>query len=173
MKHVNTAKNTTVTEAISNYVEKRFAKFDKYASSDTKAHTKIEVKDNGKRHKVEVTIYFGKQTLRAEANDVDMYAAIDIVEKTMIRLLKKRKEKLESRHRCPQIALEDDQLTDLTYNIVRSKSHQLVAMTDQEACEAMEMVGHSFYAYFDTDENKMCVVYMRDDGDCGKLIYDN
>lgn len=173
MKHIITAKNTTVTDGISNYVEKRFAKFDKYASTDTQVYTKIEVKDNGKRHKVEVTISFGKQTLRAEANDADMYTAIDCVEKTMVRLLKKRKEKLEDRHKGPSVAFAQSEVEEQQYNIVRSKNHELLSMTAQDACEAMEMIGHSFYAYMDTDEGKMCIVYLRDDGDFGKLVYEN
>ena len=173
MKHIITAKNTTVTDGIRSYVQKKFSKFDKYLNDDTDVYTKIEVKDNGNRHKIEVTISFGKQTVRAEANEADMYSAIDVVEKTMVRLLKKRKEKLEERHRrhaeAPEAPVVDEQM----YEITRSKTHELLAMSDQEACEAMEMVGHPFYAYMDVNEKKLCVVYMREDGTCGKLIYNN
>ena len=99
MEHIIKAKNTTATESIKAYIEKKFSKFDKYAPADTRIYTKIEVKDNGNRHKVEVTIPFGKQTLRVEHNDKDMYAAIDAAEKTMSRLLKRRKEKFEDKHK--------------------------------------------------------------------------
>lgn len=172
MEHIITAKKTTVTDGIKAYVEKRFAKFDKYVSQDIKVYTKIEVKDDGNRHKVEVTIPFGKQTLRAEANDTDMYAAIDNVEKTMSRLLKKRKEKLTQRWQEPgglSVAVETEVPE---YEITRSKTHKLLSMTAQEACEAMEMVGHPFYAYLDAEKKSICVVYVREDGTFGQLIYE-
>lgn len=171
MEHIITAKNTTVTDGIKAYVEKRFAKFSKYAPDDTKVYTKIEVKDNGNRHKVEVTINFGKQTLRAEANDTDMYAAIDNVEKTMARLLKKRKEKMTQRRQQPAEIPTSVEAATNEYEISRTKTHELLPMSDQEACEAMEMVGHPFYVYLDAETDVVCAVYRKDDGDYGKLIY--
>ena len=171
MEHIIHAKNTTVTPAIKDYVEKRFAKFNKYAPADTVVYTKIEVKDNGNRHKVEVTINFGKQTLRAEANDKDMYAAIDAVEKTMARLLKRRKEKFEDKHKHIVVP-EFTEANDNPYAISKVKTHKMIEMTVSEACEAMEMVGHPFYVYMDSDKKKPCAVYVREDGTYGQLIYD-
>lgn len=172
MEHIINAKNTTVTPAIKAYVEKRFSKFAKYSNDDLTVYTKIEVKDGGRRHKVEVTIPFGKQTVRAEANDTDMYAAIDEVEKTVSRILKKRKEKLTQRYQEAAHAPVVEEESVPMYEISRVKNHKLSAMTAQEACEAMDMVGHPFYAYFDVDENKPCVVYTREDDTYGKLIFD-
>lgn len=167
-----TAKNTTVTEAIRAYVEKKFTKFDKYAPDDTTVYTKIEVKDNGNRHKVEVTIVLGKQTLRAEANDTDMYAAIDNVEKTMCRLLKKRKEKIVDRRQQGGVPVVEAEAVVPDYEITRVKTHNILSMTAQEACEAMEMVGHPFYVYHDYEKNKTCAVYRREDDTFGQLIYE-
>ena len=171
MEHIITAKKTTVTDGIRAYIEKRFAKFDKYVERDIKVYTKIEVKDNGNRHKVEVTIPFGKQMLRAESNDTDMYAAIDDAEKTMSRLLKRRKEKNTQRRQQPAEVPHEAEITEPLYDITRVKNHPMPSMTAQEACEAMEMVGHPFYVYMDISENAVCAVYMREDGDYGKLIY--
>lgn len=171
MEHIITAENTTVTEAIRSHVEKRFAKFEKYAPADTTVYTKLEVKNNGDRHKVEVTIHFGKQTLRAEVNDTNMYAAIDTVEKTMSRLLRKRKEKLVEKSQKPADIPTNEPMIIHEYSIAKRKVHPLAIMNEQEACEAMEMVGHPFYVYFDVDEDKTCAVYMRSDKTYGKLIY--
>jgi ribosomal subunit interface protein len=173
MNHIITAKKTTVTDGIRSYVEKKFNKFNKYISDDTNVYTKIEVKDNGARHKVEVTITLGKQTIRAESNDVDMYAAIDNVEKTMVRLLRKRKEKIEDRRQQPGAFPIDDSISDENeYIIAKTKHHELLCMTTQDACEAMELVGHPFYVYIDANHNnQVCAVYKRDDGSYGHLIY--
>ncbi len=174
MEHIIRAKNTTVTPSIQNYVEKRFAKFAKYAPDDMVVHTKIEVKEGGDRHKVEVTISFGKQTLRAEANSTHMYAAIDDVEKTMSMLLKKRKDKMTEKHRQPKDFMfgpENEEKSVDEYKISRTKEHDLQAMTAQEACEAMDMISHPFFVYFDDNLKTTCAVYKRDDGTYGQLVY--
>lgn len=173
MNHIITAKKTTVTDGIKSYIERKFNKFEKYVPQDTSVYTKIEVKENGARHKVEVTITLGKQTIRAESNDIDMYAAIDNAEKKMARLLKKRKEKLEDRRQQSAILPDDNDTVDESeYLISKTKRHELLCMTAQEACEAMEMVGHPFYVYIGSDQNnQVCAVYKRDDGSYGNLIY--
>ena len=171
MTHIITAKNTTVTDSIRAYIEKRFVKFSKYMPDDTTVYTKIEVKDNGNRHKVEVTIPFGKQTIRAEVSDTDMYVAIDSVEKTVARLLRKRKEKIVERRQQPGEAPAAVEELIPEYNITRVKLHKLASMGAQEACEAMEMIGHPFYAYMDEDrDNMICIVYLRNDGTCGQIV---
>jgi putative sigma-54 modulation protein len=177
MKHIINAKNTTVTEGIKTYVENKFNKFDKYVHDDVTVYTKIEVKDNGNRHKVEVTIPIGKDTLRTEVNDKDMYAAIDDAEKTMARMLRKRKEKRidKKREGVELVAAEEEIVVKETadYDITRVKNHKLSTMSTLEACEAMEMVGHSFYVYKDTEKDSaVCAVYVRKDGTYGHLIFE-
>ena len=173
MRHEIIAKNTTVTAGIRSYTEKKFEKFEKYGSDDMLVHTKIEVKDGGRRHKVEVTIRFGKEVLRAEQNDENMYVAIDNVEKTMTRLLKRRKEKLtQKRHAPSNLVVAETPIVENEYDITRVKRHEMQVMDVQEACEAMEMVGHPFYVYRDKDEDRVCAVYLREDGAYGQIIYD-
>ena len=173
MKHIITAKNTSVTDSIKNYIHKRFSKFEKYVSDDTVVYTKIEVKENGLRHKVEVTIPFGKQTIRAEISDKDMYAAIDNVERIASRLLKKRKEKITQRQQAAGAPLVATEEPIAEYEVTRLKVHQLLSISTQEACEAMEMIGHPFYVYLDKDNNnKVCAVYLREDGSYGCLVYE-
>lgn len=175
MRNIITAKNTTITEGLRSYMDRKFEKFDKYIDSDVIAHTRIEVK-NPERHKVEVTIPLGMKTVRAEAVENDMYSAIDEVEDTVVRILRKHKEKTMRNKRrthntLNEIASEDVEQNDI-YEIVRSKEHELESMSMQEACEEMEMTSHDFYVYCDSDRNdKICVVYVREDGKYGQLIF--
>lgn len=175
MKHVINAKNTTVTDGLRTYIENKFEKFNKYVHDDITVYTKIEVKDNGNRHKIEVTIPVKKDVLRVEVNDKDMYAAIDEAEKTMARILRKRKEKkIEKKRESVELAFDEDAATeDFKYDISRIKNHKLSKLSTKEACEAMEMVGHSFYVYKDTDCNdSVCALYVREDGTYGHLIFE-
>ena len=173
MSNINvTARNTTITDGLRSYLTQKFNKLDKYLDEDTRVNVKIEVKANN-RHKIEVTIPSGKSVVRAEAVDTDMYSAIDKVEEILTRSLRKKKEKMIQRHRKvetpkPEVKTEVEDL----YEIVRSKEHELCSITEQEACEEMEMTNHNFYVYRDCARNDaICVVYIREDGKYGQLIF--
>lgn len=45
--------------------------------------------------------------------------------------------------------------------LVREKTHAARPMTIEQAIEALEMVGHDFYAFVDSDSGMFCVVYQR------------
>ena len=180
MKHIVNAKNTTVTPAIREYVEKKFEKLEKYIQEkDIDVHTMIEVKDGGKRHKVEVTIPIGKDIVRAEVNHTDMYAAIDEAEKVAARRLRKRKEKLTDRYqkktRPDKVAeVDETELEELIAEpeITREKVHEMRILTAKQAIDAMDMLGHSFYVYMDIDcEGRSCAVYKKEDGTYGHIEY--
>ena len=48
--------------------------------------------------------------------------------------------------------------------------HQL---SEEEAMLQIEMVGHSFYVFFNSETNKMNVLYKRKDGDYGLIEPEN
>ena len=178
MNHVINAKGTTVTNSIKEYIEKKYSKFEKYINEDADVYTKIEVKEGGKRHKVEITIPIGKHVIRAEVNSDDMYAAIDQAEDVMARRLRKRKEKLHDRKKNV-VDKRELNITDATeiedlakdqFEIAKVKTFTVDIMTAQEACEAMELVGHDFFIYIDKVVGAACAVYKRHDGTYGQLI---
>ena len=180
MRHIVNAKNTTVTPAIREYVEKKFEKLEKYIQEkNIEAHTMIEVKDGGKRHKVEVTIPIGKDIVRAEVNHTDMYAAIDEAEKVAARRLRKRKERITDRYnkktRPDKVAeVNEAEIEELLAEpeITREKVHEMRILSAKQAIDAMEMIGHSFYVYLDIDcEGHPCVVYKKEDGTYGHIEY--
>lgn len=53
--------------------------------------------------------------------------------------------------------------------IVRSKRFPLKPMTADEACQAMDLLGHDFFMFLDTETNKVCTVYHRRDTNYGLI----
>jgi hypothetical protein len=45
--------------------------------------------------------------------------------------------------------------------IVKEKTHAAMPMTVAEAIDAMELVGHEFYAFIDSESGQFSVVYQR------------
>lgn len=53
--------------------------------------------------------------------------------------------------------------------IIRRKEVAVIAMNEEEAVEQMELLGHSFFLYFNSDSNSVNVVYKRSSGGYGIL----
>jgi putative sigma-54 modulation protein len=53
--------------------------------------------------------------------------------------------------------------------VVRTKRFTVQPMTKEEAVEQMELLGHSFFIYWDADDKLYAVVYRRQSGDYGVL----
>ena len=54
-------------------------------------------------------------------------------------------------------------------NIIRRKQFVLQPMNEEEALEQMELLGHSFFVFWNAADERMCVLYRRKDGDYGLL----
>ncbi|MBR3081850.1 MAG: sigma 54 modulation/S30EA ribosomal C-terminal domain-containing protein, partial [Clostridiales bacterium] len=70
---------------------------------------------------------------------------------------------------------EDDGGADFDFEdepedkITKRKQFALRPMTTEDAILQLEMLGHDFYVYLDSDTNSVCVVYKRNDGGYGLL----
>lgn len=167
------AKNTTVTPALKDMVEKKLSKVKRYFDPEVEAKATLSIQKN--KQKVEITIPFNGIILRAEEITEDMYKSIDLVVTKLERQIRKQRTKLSRRNheslRFPQldeVALGGD-VTETNGEVVKVKRFGVKPMSVEEAILQMELVGHNFFVYQDSDENKVCVVYKRKDGDYGLL----
>jgi putative sigma-54 modulation protein len=54
--------------------------------------------------------------------------------------------------------------------VVRLKTFPMKPMTEAEAIEQLEMLGHNFYLFHDADRDEMVLLYRRQDGDYGMIM---
>jgi putative sigma-54 modulation protein len=54
--------------------------------------------------------------------------------------------------------------------VVRVKRFAVKPMSVEEATEQMELLGHDFFIFWDTTEDKSNVLYRRRDGDYGLIV---
>ena len=131
---------------------------------------------------VEVTIPLKKHVLRAEVSDIDIQSAldqaVDILEKQMIKFKSRlsRKAKIDPNFKdefsiyfSSQDDNEHDDESENTIVIKRSKKFALKPMDAEEAVMNMELLGHSFFVFRDTESDEVCVVYRRNDGAYGLI----
>jgi putative sigma-54 modulation protein len=53
--------------------------------------------------------------------------------------------------------------------IVKTKQFAMKPMTPEEAALQMDLVGHDFFFFTNSDTDRAAVVYRRDDGDVGLI----
>ena len=69
--------------------------------------------------------------------------------------------------------IQDESVQEEESKVVRTKVLSLKPISVEEAVLEMEAIGHDFYLYLDTDDEKISVVYKREDGGYGLLQADN
>lgn len=163
------AKNTQVTEALTEYAEKRFSKLDKYFNGDVEGTLTLIVEKE--IQKAEATISLHKYILRAEAKDRDMYAAIDAIVDKLERQVHKYKTKINRKGNAQLVQPVEDApvVAETEEKIIKTKSFVVRPMDEEEAIMQMELLGHSFFVFLNAETNEINVVYKRADEQYGLI----
>ena len=92
-----TGHHIDMTESLQNYVENKMEKLERHFDNVTNVHVVLTVEKQ--RQKAEATIHLAGANLFADAENEDMYAAIDALTDKLDRQIKKHKEKTTDHHR--------------------------------------------------------------------------
>lgn len=174
--------NIEVTTAIREYAEKKLSKLEKFFDNvpEATAHVNLKVYTD-KTAKVEVTIPLPYLVLRAEETSIDLYGSIDLVVDKLERQVRKYKTKIHRKSRekgfapaaPPSVIEEDLEENNGQLEIVRTKRISLKPMDSEEAVLQMNMLGHNFFIFEDSETNGTSIVYRRKDGKFGLIETDN
>ena len=165
-------KNYDIGTKLKNLMQKKVDKLDRYFEDDAKGRIVCSLQN--KTFKLELTITSKKRVFRAEVIGENMYENIDFalpkIERQIIKYSKKSKDLFR------RTAFDPAELEFLTEvpeekekSIFKTKTFDLVPMTEEEAKLNMEMVGHQFYVFLNAKNNRVCVLYTRQDGELGMI----
>ena len=158
-----TGRNIELTEGLKAAVEDKLNKLEKYFTPDTEVNVTLSVEKE--RQKVEVTIPMKGSYIRSEQVSSDMYVSIDLVEEVIERQLKKYRTKLVTKQQnaaaFAQEFVEKDYEDEDEVKIIRTKKFGIKPMDPEEACVQMELLGHNFYVFFNSETEEVNVVYKR------------
>jgi len=175
MQLIITGKNMEVSEPLREYVEKKIGKLTRYVPTIDEVHVELsveKVKSNLQRQVVQVTMRSNGTILRAEERSADMLAAVDAVRDKLQRQLERFKERpVRMRKRARAAAAEESTAPaeEPSPRVVRTKRFSVTPMTEEEAIEQMELLGHDFFIFYNPTSASMNVVYRRKDGNYGVL----
>ena len=174
MKCQITGKNIVVTDSIRNAIETKLRRMDKYFVINEDVEAKVLIRTYKNAQKIEITIFTKRMNYRVKVKDDDLYAAVDLAIDKLEGQMRKLKTKLDRRHRESlgrAIAFENfiSEEDDSNDEVVRVKELDLSPMDMEEAITKMEALDHSFFVYLDSEDEKVSVLYRREDGTYGVL----
>ncbi|MCR5203665.1 MAG: ribosome-associated translation inhibitor RaiA [Lachnospiraceae bacterium] len=164
MRYIITGKNLDVTEGMKNAIYEKIGKLEKYFKPETEVRVTFSVQKKD-RHKVEVTIPIRGTVIRAEEESTDMYVSIDLVEEIIERQIKKFKNKIidskQGNYGLSEAFTTETPIEEEEIVITRQKKFPMKPMDPEEACIEMELSGHSFFVFRNSETEQVNVVYKR------------
>lgn len=165
-------RNYAAKEKLTDLIEKKVQKFEKYL--DEGASAKVVLSKSGKqeRYKMEVTLKSRNIFVRSEVESDNMYANLDTVlakvERQIVRIAGKAKDSVKTVD--PQSLLFFDELPEVEpAKIVKRKEFDLDPLTEEQAMEQIELIDNDFYIYKDVQTGLVNVLYKREDGNYGLI----
>ena len=175
MKLVIQGKNIGITDAIREYVHQKIEKaVNHFQNITNEVDVHLSVAKNPRittKQSAEVTIFTNGSVIRAEESSENLYASIDLVADKIARQLRKYKERRQNKKTQAQptnevVATENivedligDRTPELPNEVVRTKYFAMPPMTIGEALEQLQMVGHDFYMFHNSETGVINVIY--------------
>ncbi len=167
------ARNIEITDRLREYLEKKLRKMPRYlpnlmeAKVELSRHDTKDVKDS---HRVEITLRSSRAFIRAEESAADIFAAIDAVVDKLYRRIERYKGKLYDKGRG---RIQEEEFVEAapeeTPRIVKVKTFPVSPMSEEEAIEQMELLGHDFFVFLNAEDGQINVLYRRKDGNYGLI----
>ncbi len=170
MKITAIGRQITVRDSMKELAEKKLAKFDRFFGEDAEATVKFSVVKDLER--IEVTILYNGVFFRSEEESSTFANALDCAVESLERQIRKNKTRLERRIRENAFAASEgdfDVEEELDFDI-RVKTFPFKPMSIEEAIMQMNLLEHQFFCFINSDNEKTCVVYKRNNGGYGLII---
>jgi putative sigma-54 modulation protein len=171
-------KNLDVPDAVRLYAERKMRRLERFLDDRTDAIIELSVE----RHRsaddsriAEVTLVIDGQALRGRADAGTYEAAIDEVVDKVERRAVDHREKPRVRARGPEekeiLARIADGTSDKARErrVVKTKRFAIEPMFEEDAIAEMETLGHTFFIFVNAENERLNVLYRRQDGDYGLI----
>ena len=161
-----------ITDSMKDYLKEKLQRLNKYLEQPEEVRATVVVKVNGHRQIVEVTIPLRNFIIRSEETQEDFYAAVDKALDVMERQIRKNKTRIKAKEAKTKIdfsMIDIEEEEDPNNKIIKRKTIEVKPMDEEEAILQMELLGHQFYLFKNSDTNKEAVVYKRKNGGYGLM----
>ncbi len=178
MRTIVKGKNLDVPDAVRDYAERKMRRLERHLDDRTDAIIELSVE----RHRsaddsriADATLVIDGQTLRGRADGATWEAAIDEVVDKVERRAVDHREKPRVRARGPEEKEILARLADGTSDeareprVVKTKRFAIEPMFEEDAIAEMETLGHAFFIFVNAENERLNLLYRRQDGDFGLI----
>jgi putative sigma-54 modulation protein len=166
-------RNLEISDSIRTYAEEKLRKLERHLNDPTRVEVELAVERNpsiAQNHIAEATVWTKGPVLRARETSTDMKASIDQVADKLSRQVKRYREKRRRRVGREEAAAPVPSASgDSEPLIVKTKQFTVNPMTPEEAVLQLELIGHDFFVFTNSDSGGVNVVYRRRDGQYGLI----
>lgn len=159
-----------ITDSMNGYIKEKLGKLDKYLKNSDDVRVNVIVKVKNHEQRVEITIPLKTYILRSEETKDDFYAAVDKAVDKLERQIRKNKTRMMSKQVKTNVDFDISEIeteSEDSKKILKRKKVDVKPMNEEEAILQMELLGHQFYMYKDSETGKIAVVYKRLDDNYG------
>ncbi|HXH70570.1 MAG TPA: ribosome-associated translation inhibitor RaiA [Pyrinomonadaceae bacterium] len=177
MKFEYTGRHIEVTPALRSHVEEHFERLNHlFDGNDRNAHIIIEVEKN--KHRAEVIVKWRNEVLTATTAAADMYKSlsqtIDKIEKQALKLKSKIIDKHHKVKKVSTVVPPADKTEEVSpaptaSKIIDSNNYPVKPMTVEEAVLRLNDEENQFLVFRNADNERVSVVYKRNDGNYGLI----
>ncbi|MCD6103696.1 MAG: ribosome-associated translation inhibitor RaiA [Thermotogae bacterium] len=161
------------TDAIRNYIDRRFEKIDRVLTDDDVVSAEVRAERDAESYKVKAKINLRGNIIVVQEKNPDLYAAIDGLADSLEKKIKKEKATLRDRHR--KTASKDTELREETSfeegQITDVKRFSLSIMSPEEALLQMKVLDRQFFVFRNSETNEINIVYKKKDGTCAVIEF--
>ncbi len=184
-----TGRHVQVTDAMKDYALEKFSKLERFSPNQIiDLHVTIDIQKL--LHRVKAEMKFGHYYIQVSAESDDMYKSIDKSVERLERKLRKYKVKLQNHNRSPlqmvdmqvNILKTNDRVDEINeeideanrqqmedtfapHQIVKEEQRPLKTLTTGHALMKMELSDKPLLVYRCEEDQKIKVLYRREDGD--------
>jgi len=167
-------KNLELTDRLREQVEKKVPKLARYIQSIQSMRVDLKHEPSARnaqdRYVAQITVRGKRFILRAEERADDILTALNAALDNMQRRIRRYKGR-HYRDRGEEAAAtwETEEAEAEAPVIARRKRFALIPMDEREAIEQMELLGHSFFVFYNAESDSVNVLYRRRDGTYGLI----
>ena len=174
--NIRTKGAVKMSDNVKEHITKQVMELDKLFNESEHINVNVLCAEKGGKNSTEITIVLKQVILRAECKGDTLYAAInqavDKIEQQLIRYKKKLNAFIKKREGVSsyfQEQVEENNEHVEKEETIRVKQVELFAMSVDEAITQMELLDHKFYIFKNEKNNKVQVVYKRENGGYGLI----
>jgi len=190
-------KNVKITPPIRDYIYEKLNKVEKLTENIIDVFVTLEVQKLS--HRVTIVIKFYHFQIKVKGETEDMYSSIDQAASKLYSLIRKFKKKLQDHHKKDYASIEmnvevfergEDLLDDINdqieeenrkeeeekykfHEIETTETMPLKTLTQDEAIMKMELSGEHFLIFRGEEDQKIKVIYKREDDNFGVVALDS